>query len=106
MPRCLSAPGHARVGSAAVPGVRVALLRKQGTTTVDVVADELDLHRVPRRRLPVVEVAAPAVHTLAWVGQLGRPEDRALVVAEVVEPTRLMHLDRRERTGGRRRGHR
>ena len=105
MPRRLLAPGHARVGSAVVPGVRVALPREQSATTVDVVADQLDLHRAPRRVQSVVEVAAPAVHALARVGELGRPEDRSPIVTEVAEPTGLMYLDRRERAGRRRRGY-
>lgn len=57
--------------SAAVPGVRVALLGEASGASVDGVADELNLHGVPGRGLAVVEVAAPTIDALTRIGQFG-----------------------------------
>lgn len=86
IPRRLSTPGCSR-DSAAVPGVRVALTGEPRGTTVDGVADELDVQGVlgvvPGRPGSVVEVATPAVHPLIGVGELRGPQDGALVMTVV-----------------------
>ncbi len=78
--------------SAAVPGVRVALIRESCSAAVDLIAEDLDVEAVlrvvpvgPRR---VVVETPPSVDSLVGIGQLSFPTS----LVTVSKPTSLAHL--------------